>query len=813
MAKVRKTKQDSTVGKKKFIGLGTKFTLLSVLTSVVLAAAIFVPSYLAMRESNNHSIERLEQTMRDDFDRLIKQQVETAVSTIDSFYQQSQAGLITEEEAKKLAADTVREMRYGADGYFWIDTYEGQNVVLLGNDTEGTVRIDSVDANGVEFIKDFMEKGRQDGGGYSNYEFPRAGETIPAPKRSYLLDFEPFEWVIGTGNYTDDIDQLVNATRTDLEGRTAFTMGIIAAVSAGALLIIIIIAWAFTRRIVKPVQSITSVANKIKDGDVDVEINVSSNDEIGTLAVAFREMIEYFRERAAAMDRVSHGDLSLTVIARSEKDVLSVSINDMISTLIDMVEESRALTEAATRGDLLTRGDESRFEGAYRDIVAGINETLETIRVPMDKALKILDKMAENDYTDTMTGEYQGMFEQFATSINNVIKRLLSVQDAFVRVSKGDFGRYQEFKTAGKRSEADQLIPAVIGMMEAVMQLSAETETIARAVASGDLEYRGDETKYAGSYADVISSLNMALDNIARPIQQVSEVLLAMADGDLSVSMDGGYEGSYAIMQDAINQTIRSMHSLISDIATAADQVASGAQQVSEGSMSLSQGSTEQASSVEELSASLTQIAAQTRQNAGSAGQANQLANTASEDADRGNNQMQAMLEAMNEINTASANIAKIIKVIDDIAFQTNILALNAAVEAARAGQHGKGFAVVAEEVRNLAARSAEAAKETTEYIETTIAKVQGGTGIANETASSLQNIVAGILQVAQLVDDIAKASNEQASGIAQINQGIDQVSKVVQANSATSEQSAAASEELRQQAQYLTDNIRQFQL
>ena len=517
-----------------------------------------------------------------------------------------------------------------------------------------------------------------------------------------------------------------------------------------SLVVIIIISRVFTGRITKPVEQITDAANKLKNGEIDAEINVKSNDEIGVMADAFREMIEYFQQRAEAMNQIASGDLSQTIMAKSEKDVLSLSINKMISTLAEMVEESRKLTAAAAAGELMQRGDAERFQGAYKDIVAGINQTLETITGPLQQAMRVLDRMSVNDYTTNMDGEYQGMIFEFADSINKVISRLQSVQDAFGRVAVGDFSRYKEFVDIGQRSDEDKLTPAIASMMGAVMKLSAETEKIASAAVSGNLEYRGDANAFSGSYRAVIDSLNMALDNIARPISEISEVLQAMADGDLGVSMKGSYEGSYEVMQQAINSTIQAMNQLISEIVTAADQVAAGAQQVSEGSMSLSQGSTEQASSVEELSASLTQIAAQTRQNAGNASQANALANTASEDADRGNSQMQAMLDAMNEI---------------------------------------------------------------TEYIETTINKVTGGTGIANETAESMQKIIAEILQVAELVDQIANASNEQASGIAQINQGIDQVSKVVQANSATSEQSAAASEELRQQAQYLTDNVRQFKL
>ncbi|MDU5949175.1 MAG: methyl-accepting chemotaxis protein, partial [Paenibacillus macerans] len=202
-----------------------------------------------------------------------------------------------------------------------------------------------------------------------------------------------------------------------------------------------------------------------------------------------------------------------------------------------------------------------------------------------------------------------------------------------------------------------------------------------------------------------------------------------------------------------------------------------------------------------------------TKLNAQNANEANKLAADSKNSALQGNEQMKDMLAAMREINDASSNISKIIKVIDEIAFQTNILALNAAVEAARAGQHGKGFAVVAEEVRNLAARSANAAKETTDMIEGSIDKVQEGTRIADQTAAALQSIVGDIEKVANLVGDIAMASTEQAAAITQINQGISQVSQVIQTNSATSEESAAASEELSSQAALLKQQVAQFKL
>ena len=310
---------------------------------------------------------------------------------------------------------------------------------------------------------------------------------------------------------------------------------------------------------------------------------------------------------------------------------------------------------------------------------------------------------------------------------------------------------------------------------------------------------------------DEIGSLAKALQKMIEGIREQALAAEQIADGNLTV--DVNVRSANDLLGKKLHEMVQSNNEIMSNIASAAEQVAVGSKQISNSSISLSEGTTEQASSIEELTASIEEISSQTELNAQNANQANKLAEDAKSNAVQGNAQMKDMLKAMEEINESSANISKIIKVIDDIAFQTNILALNAAVEAARAGQHGKGFAVVAEEVRNLAARSANAAKETTDMIEGSIKKAEGGTRIAKETAGALSSIVTEIEKVANLVNDIAIASNEQASGISQINQGIMQVSQVVQANSATSEESAAASEELSGQAMLLKETVSRFKL
>lgn len=328
-------------------------------------------------------------------------------------------------------------------------------------------------------------------------------------------------------------------------------------------------------------------------------------------------------------------------------------------------------------------------------------------------------------------------------------------------------------------------------------------------VSKGDVDTKQLQELYSKVAADLYTSVNA----INGYIEEITTVLAEIERGNLDVEIVQEYDGDFAALKKSINSIGLSLSDTMTNINTAAMQVTEGTRQVSSGNQIVSQGATEQAGAIEELTSSLTQISAQTEKNADKADKAKTLSAKAMNNATEGNDQMEAMKKAMDDINESSGNISKIIKVIDDIAFQTNILALNAAVEAARAGIHGKGFAVVAEEVRNLAARSATAAKETTELIEGSIKKAEVGTVITNKTADALTEIVSSVEESAQLVDAIAAASKEQALGISQVNRGIEQLSMVVQNNSATAQESAAASEEMSSQAEMLKDMVEKFKV
>jgi len=320
------------------------------------------------------------------------------------------------------------------------------------------------------------------------------------------------------------------------------------------------------------------------------------------------------------------------------------------------------------------------------------------------------------------------------------------------------------------------------------------------------------ESRLNLSRQDEIGRMADAMDRFADSLEQeVVGSLQKLAAGDLTFQV--APRDGQDVVRGALKKLGADLGALVAQIQVAGEQIASGSGQVADGSQALSQGATEQAASLEQITASMTEMGGQTRQNAENAAQANTLSSTAREAAEGGNAQMQQMVQAMGEINESGQNISRIIKTIDEIAFQTNLLALNAAVEAARAGQHGKGFAVVAEEVRNLAARSAKAARETAELIEGSVKKAENGARIADRTAGALGEIVAGITKVSDLVAEIAAASNEQAQGIAQVSQGLGQIDQVTQQNTAAAEQSAAAAEELSGQAGQLRQMLGRFKL
>lgn len=341
-----------------------------------------------------------------------------------------------------------------------------------------------------------------------------------------------------------------------------------------------------------------------------------------------------------------------------------------------------------------------------------------------------------------------------------------------------------------------------------------EIEAAVKEMAGGNLDVTiaYESRDELGSLSNSVREMTGRLKAI---ISDEAYVLGELATGNFNVlsRMADSYVGAFQGILEAMRGIKKSLNETLRQINQSADQVASGSEQVSSGAQALSQGATEQASSIEELAATINEISEQVKSNAENAMDVSAKAVQTGRQMAESNGQMQEMIAAMEEISNSSNEIGKIIKTIEDIAFQTNILALNAAVEAARAGSAGKGFAVVADEVRNLASKSADASKSTAALIEASLKAVENGTRIAGQTADFMTEVVEGTKVLTETIDKISEASNAQAASINQVTQGVDQISSVVQTNSATAEESAAASEELSGQAQILKRLVGRFTL
>ncbi len=320
------------------------------------------------------------------------------------------------------------------------------------------------------------------------------------------------------------------------------------------------------------------------------------------------------------------------------------------------------------------------------------------------------------------------------------------------------------------------------------------------------------DTRLDMNRGDEIGDMAATMDALADSLQrEVVANLKLLSEGDLRIECK--VKNNEDIIRGSLVKMGNDLNQIMSQVRQVTDQIATEASTVSDSSHNLSQSAAQQSSSLEEISASMHELDAQTHQNAGHAESAKNITLKARTAAENGNSQMRELVTAMADINESSHNISKIIKVIDEIAFQTNLLALNAAVEAARAGQHGKGFAVVAEEVRNLAARSAKAARETADLIQGSVDRVEKGSDIAARTDTALSTIVDSISEVSNLIADIAESSNEQALGLSQINSGIERIDKATQLNTASAEESATSSQQLSEQAEKLREMLSQFKL
>ncbi|WP_213602446.1 methyl-accepting chemotaxis protein [Pseudoxanthomonas japonensis] len=494
---------------------------------------------------------------------------------------------------------------------------------------------------------------------------------------------------------------------------------------------------------------------------------------VGGLALAWffaRAIANAVGEAVRVANDVSAGKLDGRIDTSRQDEVgqLLTAMQRMQTQVQSVIAAQSEMAARHDEGQISYRMDDSAFPGEYGRMVRDTNALVASHLQAIGDALKIMQRYSVGDLSQDMP------------------------------------------ELPGEKANLTETMHATKTNLSAI---NGEIKRLAMAASSGDFSQRGDVDKYQYDFRDMIDGLNQLMETTDENLAEVSELLKAIARGDLTAQMEGDFHGVFATMRDDANATVAQLTDIVGRIQDASSSINTAAGEIASGNSDLSRRTEQQAANLEETAASMEELTSTVRQNAESARQANQLSIGAAGVASQGGEVVGKVVTTMRDIEHSSKKIADIISVIDGIAFQTNILALNAAVEAARAGEQGRGFAVVASEVRTLAQRSANAAKEIKGLIETSVDKVADGSKLVNQAGTTMAEIVASVQRVTDIMAEISAASQEQSAGIEQVNQTITQMDETTQQNAALVEEASAAARSMEEQAQALSESVSVFKL
>jgi methyl-accepting chemotaxis protein len=535
---------------------------------------------------------------------------------------------------------------------------------------------------------------------------------------------------------------------------------------------------------------------------------------------------------AGNVKAVAQGNINVNIdVENAPKDEIGAMAKDVYA-LVDVVKSIVNDTQLFAKeindnGDIEYRIDESKYHGSFNDVMKSLNRFVDGFVEDMLVLLGVLGSVNKGDFNVDME-KRPGKKIVLNTTVDELLANLSGVSaevNAMIDsvANKGDLS----FKTDADKYNGDwqNIMLGLNSISKAVEKPLVVIEATMNEMKAGNFDIAnminkmttmgidGNAENYNGVFKHILRGFDDTIEEIASYIEEITEGLAAISNGDLTMEITREYSGSFVAIKKSLNNISGTLHKNMAEISAAAQNVLEGATKITSSSIELSSGSTEQAASLEELNTSVEMIKNQTQDFAQNAQEANNLSQISTTNAKEGNDAMRQMTQAMDKIKNSSQNISKIIKVIQDIAFQTNLLALNAAVEAARAGEHGKGFAVVAEEVRSLAARSQDAASETTAMIQDSISNVESGSSIAQQTAASLDAIVESATEVLSLIRNITTSANEQAETMTQISSVLLKTAHTVQDNSKFAQDAAATAEELSSQSEMLKSMVSFFKL
>jgi len=733
-----------------FSAKSEKSRMLVTFVSLVL---IFAVAMLAMLVSERN-------TLIEDRQRAARYAVETAWGAVESQGKAVVAGQMELAEAQQRVIALLKELRYDGKEYFWINDMHPRMVMHPTMPAlDGKDLTDYKDPNGKALFIEMVQLVKANGGGFVDYEWARPGADKPLPKISFVKAYQPWGWVIGSGVYVDDINATVMRHATQL-------LILLLMVSAAAALM----AGFLIRNIVGALRTARNQLNRIAQGNYHDPIVVKRADESGLLMYAMKAM------QIRMGFEVSDAHRTADEMTRVKFGLDNVSTNVMIADKNrNIIYANKAIVDMFRLAEPDIRKEFPSFDASQ---LVGVN---------IDQFHKIPAHQAR------------------------ILEHLRGLHRALIKMG----GRTFSLTASAVVNDNGDYLGAAVEWIDRSAELAVEAEiaSIVAAAARGDFAERISLEGKGGFFLQMAQSINELLETSDRGLRDAMKMLGSLASGDLSHRITNEYQGAFGQLNNDANTTSDQLKDILVQIKDVTDSINAAAKEIAAGNMDLSQRTEEQAASLEETAASMEEITSTVKQTADNAKQAYQLAHHSSTVAEKGGEVVLQVVGTMDSIKQSSHKIVDIISVIDSIAFQTNILALNAAVEAARAGEQGRGFAVVAAEVRNLAHRSALAAKEIKGLISDSVSKVDAGTRLVHDAGQTMVEIVNAVKRVTDIMAEITAAAAEQSIGIQQVSVAINQMESVTHQNAALVEQASAAAASLEDQTRGLIRSVSVFKI